>query len=174
MSLLTTLVSNLPAWVGTAVQIGGAVTSVAGLVASNNAEVARLEHQAKIDDRNALVADRNRLLALQTAKADADDRRRKTRRTLATIRASYGHSGVSMAGSPLDVLADTATEEELDARRIEAEGGVRAYESALDVLGFRESAEGARASARGVRSSTPLAAFGAGFRGAGNVLSRVG
>ncbi|MGF1626282.1 MAG: hypothetical protein ACFCVH_15480 [Alphaproteobacteria bacterium] len=56
------------------------------------------------------------------AAADAVDRRRETQRALGKRRASLGAAGITVEGSPVEVLADLAGEGELAARRIEAEG----------------------------------------------------
>jgi len=56
------------------------------------------------------------------AAADAVDKRRETTRALGKGRARLGAAGITVEGSPVEVLADMAGEGELEARRIEAEG----------------------------------------------------
>jgi hypothetical protein len=60
--------------------------------------------------------------ARAAAAADAVEKRRETRRTLGRGRANIGAAGITVEGSPVEVLADLAGEGELEARRIEAEG----------------------------------------------------
>lgn len=51
---------------------------------------------------------------------EAEDRRRQTRRLLASQQVAFAGSGVvATTGTPLDVLGDTAAEEELAALRIQ-------------------------------------------------------
>lgn len=62
-------------------------------------------------------------------KAAAENARRQSvdaRRQLGKMRAGYGASGVTMAGSPLDVLEDSAREAELDRLTILQSGKLRA------------------------------------------------
>lgn len=66
-----------------------------------------------------------------------------------------------MSGSQLDVLEDTATEQELDVQRVEFEGRVRSREGTLEVLGFKEGAGLSRARATGARSAGKVKALGA-------------
>lgn len=60
------------------------------------------------------------------AAADAVEQRRETRRTLGRGRAQLGAAGITVEGSPVEVLADLAGEGELEARRIETQGEVAA------------------------------------------------
>ena len=97
-------------------------------------------YNAKIAERNALIAEQNRQLVIRQTDIEAEDTRRENRRNLAAMRAAFGASGLELAGSPLDVLEDTAIEQELDVQRIEFEGRVRAREAATKVTSFRQEA----------------------------------
>jgi len=113
----------------TGLEIIGALSAVAsvasGVVGAMGAQqqgaatAAAANYQAQVATRNATVA-------RQQATAEADDQRRENRRQLGAIRAAYGGSGIEMAGSPLDVLEDTALEQELDVQRIGYRGELRA------------------------------------------------
>lgn len=156
----------------TAFSIGGAVLGAVGVYQGMQASAASAEYNAKVAERDIVVADQNRKAAMEQSRVDADDKRRENRRVMAAIRASYGASGVELAGSPLDVLTDTATEQETDARRIEYEGKIRGREGALQMLGLSESAALSRAEARNNRRAAPLAALGQGLSGVGSTLQR--
>lgn len=131
---------------GTAVQVVGAISSA-------NAESAAAKHQAQIDERNKILADQDRQLAVRTAQIAEDDKRRENRRRLADMRNELGSTGLELAGSPLDMLADTSIEMALDERRIGFEGLVRNREGAIEVQNYAESADASRARAKSARSS---------------------
>lgn len=139
----------------------GGIASAVGAIQSANAQAAAADYNAKIADRNAIVAEQNRQLALQTASIDADEKRRENRRNLSSMRAAYGASGLDLAGSPLDVLTDSATEMELDAQRVEYEGRVRGREGALEVLGYQEKATLSRMEKKSAKTAGMIGAIGA-------------
>lgn len=149
-----------------------AVATVIGTISSANAASASAEYNAKVQDRDAFVADQNRNATLNQARIDMEDKRRSDRRTLASIRASYGSSGIELAGSPLDVLMDTATEQETDTQRVGYEGQIRGREGALQALGMSEGANLSRMEAKSAKRGGFFGAVGAGLSGAGNILSR--
>lgn len=75
---------------------------------------------------NARVAEMNAVLAEQQAAAEEDRQRRLSYKQLSAMRAGYGAAGVSIEGSPLDVLEESAANAELDALTIRHAGQVRA------------------------------------------------
>lgn len=127
--------------------VSGAVSAMGAMQAAN-AQAAAANRDAAIAERNKVVADQDRKQAIETARIAAEDRRRANRRQLATIKAAYGSSGFDMAGSPLDILADTSEEMTLDERRVEYEGTVRNREGALQMLYLQEDADQSRMAAK--------------------------
>jgi len=156
----------------TVFSIGGTVLSAFGVYQSAQANAAAADYNARVADRDRTVADQNRKAVLDQSRIDAEDKRRENRRVMASIRASYGASGVELAGSPLDVLTDTALEQETDTQRIEYEGRIRGREGALQMLGLSESAALSRAEKRNYKRSALPGALGVGFGGVGDVLAR--
>jgi hypothetical protein len=148
--------SFLPAIMAVA---SGAISAV-GAIQSANAQAAAADYNAKVDQRNAIIADQDRRQALLTADIDAQDKRRENARTMGSIRAAYGNSGLDMAGSPLDVLEDSALETSLDVQRIEYEGRARGREGAMKAQGFREDANLQKMNASASKSAGVLSAFG--------------
>lgn len=125
--------------------VAASALSAAGALASANAASAQADAQAKaaayqqqVAERDKQIADQNRVLALQQGEIAADDQRRENRRQLSAIRAAYGASGLTLEGSPLAVLEDSAFETELDAQRASYEGRVKARESAVQMLGLQD------------------------------------
>ena len=103
--------------VGTALAVGGTAFSVMGaLNAGANAQ--------KMGEYNATVSQ-------QKAQADEATQRRRAGALLGTARANVGASGVELSGSPLDVIANSAAEAELDALNIRYGGSINAQRSRL-------------------------------------------
>lgn len=173
MALAAPLLAAMPAGLGTALSIGGTAIGAIGAISSANAASSAAKYNAKVADRDAVVADQNRKLAIDQSRIDAEDKRRDNRRVMASIRTQYGASGLSLAGSPLDVLEDTAVEQELDAKRIEFEGRARGREGALQMLGLQEDAALSRMEASSSKRAGYFGAIGTGLSGAGSTLSRV-
>lgn len=133
--------------------------NVAAPLIRGRAQRKAAEQNAAYMERDALAADDNRKAAVSQFQVAAEDTRRSSRRTLSTLRTAYGSSGFSMQGSPMDVLEDTAQEQELDAQRIEYKGRVRNREGALEVLNLKEQARVTRQAGKNAQI--------AGFIGAG-------
>lgn len=154
--------------------VSGAVSAI-GAIQQANAAAASAEYNAQIMERNAEIIDQDRKSATKQAQVDADDKRRDNRRTLSTIRAAYGSTGLEMAGSPLDVLEDSANELELDATRIEYEGRVKNREGAIKKREALEGARNSRMEGKAAKSAGYISAFGylvgAGAKAAGSSLS---
>lgn len=161
---------------GTEILLAGAIAaSAAGAMAAGNAAAGAAEAQEqasiysmRVAERNRKVADQDRQQALELGRIAAEDKRRENRRQLASLRTSYGASGLDLAGSPLDVLEDTAVELELDASREEFKGLINARQNALTMLGLSDDsvisgmeAGAARSKARAARTAGYLGAAGA-------------
>lgn len=156
--------------------IASAVSGVVGAIGAiqaGNAQAAASEYNARVSERNQAVAEQNRQIAVRTAEIDAEDKRRENRRQLGAIRAAYGSSGLEMAGSPLDVLEDSAIEMELDAQRIEYEGRMRSREGALQALGYSEDARLSRMQGKAAKTAGYIGAAGSLLGGVGRSLQRV-
>lgn len=104
---------------------------------------------------NAAIASRNATIAAQQAKADAEAKQREVDRMLGAARASYGASGVTPEGSPLDVLSSSAALGELDRQNV-------LYKGRLREIGFQDTAA--------IETSSASAALTRGMFGAGSAL----
>ena len=164
MAVLSTL--------ATVASVASGVIGAVGAIQSANAQAAAAEYNARVQERNAIIADQNRKQDIETAEIAASDKRRENRRVLASMRAAYGTSGLEMAGSPLDVLEDTALEQELDAQRISYEGRVRGREGAIQMLGLREGANLSRMEGRAAKTAGYIGAAGSLVSGVGKSLAR--
>lgn len=113
-------------WVAAAAVVMGALVQAKGAQAQ-----ARAQQQAA--QYNASVADRNAVIAKDQAARDAEAQKRNSVRQLGGMRAAYGASGVTIEGSPLDVLEQSAAEAELDRLNI-------TYKGDLKAMGYQEEA----------------------------------
>lgn len=109
--------------------VGAGVSVTGALQSGRNAETLG-NYNAQIDEQNAVVA-------RQQAAVDEMRQRRMGRKRTGAIRAAVGASGIQMAGSAMDALADSIMEEELDAATIK-------YQGELKARGLRQSATGSR------------------------------
>ena len=67
---------------------------------------------------NAQIAEQNARLTLQQGAEDERKTRVIARKTLGQMRANYGASGVTMEGSPVEIMAESAAAAELDALNV--------------------------------------------------------
>jgi hypothetical protein len=111
--------------VGEALALGAVVsaaTAAAGAVAAGNAQKAAAAANANVQQQNAAQA-----VSASDAQAAAADR--ANRQKMGQVEAAYGASGVDPSGTPLDVMADNATQSRLDALSIKYNGTVGANRS---------------------------------------------
>lgn len=116
--------------------------SVLGAMSSANAAKKQAANESAAAEYNAGIADRNAGIARDQAAQDAEAQRRTNTQKLGSIRAGYGASGVTMEGSPLDVLQMSAYNAELDVQNIKYKGELRAlgYEDTAGLDRMRASA----------------------------------
>ena len=160
-----------------AMSVVSGVVGAIGAIKQGQSEAAAATFNAEVQERNAVISEQNRQLTLRQSAIDAEDRRLANRRTLASIKAAYGASGMEMSGSQLDVLEDTAVEQELDVQRVEFEGRVRSREGALEVLGLKEGGGLSRNRAASAETAGMISAVGSlasGFGNAASTMARTG
>jgi hypothetical protein len=110
----------------------------AGAVSAVGAAVGAIG-QSNADKYNSQVAAQNAVVAQQQAQAAAKVQRENAIRAIGATVVAYGASGVRMEGTPLDVLADSASNAERDRQNILYQGQIRAAgyqnQSQLDSMG---------------------------------------
>lgn len=87
---------------------------------------------------NANLSRENATLATQAAAAEARRHRKQSEGILAHIRGQYANAGVTLEGSPMDVLQDSAASAELDNMLITYGGQLKArgYNQQADIYGM--------------------------------------
>jgi len=103
-----------------------AVTSMAGTAFSTYSQMQQAREQSKWAEYNAAVAERDAETARMNAEYEAGIKRKETEKLLGRQRALYGKAGVTLEGSPLLLMAETAAEGEMDALMIERGGKLQA------------------------------------------------
>jgi len=105
-----------------------------GTVVSAVGAISSAQHQASTDKYNAAVNERNAAASLQQAQATAQIQQEQARKALGQTTAAYGASGVAMEGTPLDVLANSASMAERDRQNI-------IYKGKLQAAGYQDQAQ---------------------------------
>lgn len=127
------------------------IAVVGGLMqAYGSIEQGRMSREAATND--ARIAMNNARLAKEQAREQEMRYRASTRKTLASITAGYAASGITMEGSPTEVLNESVANAEADALQIRRGGSIRSQEF-IDDAGS--------SSARG-RAAQSLGNYGAG------------
>ena len=116
------------------IPIAGAALSAVGSIASGISQSSEAKRQAAYADANADLAE-------QQAGSQAQVIREKARRLAGESRAAIGASGVDLAGSFLDALADSDIDAELDAQ-------TALWNGKLEAMNYRAQAKSARAQGR--------------------------
>lgn len=116
---------------------------------------------------NAALARNSAEAARQQTEAEGYRQRIVASKALGGIRAAAGASGITMEGSPLDVLGESAATAELDSLNIK-------YKGALRVQGYESTAALDTARASNVRTTGYLAAAGTLLEGGADVMKKRG
>jgi hypothetical protein len=138
----------------------GTGVSVYGQIQQGKSQAAQAEYNAKLAKRNAKSAREN-------AEYEARQKRRGTARLIGKQRALYAKAGVTMEGSPLDVLQETAAQGEMDALMIE-----RGY--AQQGAAYKSQSELAKMRARHYKQQGYFGAGSTLLTGGGQIMSGYG
>jgi hypothetical protein len=110
--------------------MAAAAVSAVGAIQQGQANKAAASYNAQLAERDATIS-------RQQASMDAETQRRDSQQTLGAMRAAYGASGVTMEGSPLDVLEASAEAAERDRQTLLYKGELRAMGYESDAAGQR-------------------------------------
>lgn len=112
--------------------VAGQALNVVGTIQESQSKIAAAEYNAGVASENAN----------QTRIASNEQERQfrvSSRKQLGQMRANYSASGVTLEGSPLDVLEESAMNAELDALQLRHGGEVkaRAFENEMNIEKFK-------------------------------------
>jgi hypothetical protein len=159
--------------VSAAASVLGTGVSAYGQIQAGQAAKAAGDYNAAVARNNQIVAERQAQDALARGEVAETEQRRKVRMLASSQRAALGASGVQLdAGTPLDLLGDTAAMGELDALTIRNNAEREAY--GYRVQGVNFGAEAGLQTMRGnnAMSGALMSAGGTVLSGAGNVADR--
>lgn len=109
------------------IMLAGAAISAYGAVSQANAQKQASTFNAALNERNATVA-------TQQANAEAERIRRGASRVHGSMATGFGASGLTLEGSALDALGDSAAQAQLDIETVK-------YRGKLQAMGYHSSAE---------------------------------
>jgi len=118
--------------------IGGVISAMGSIMAG----------QASANAANAQAAAYQRQAAAerQQAEFNANMQQEKAIKLISTQRAGYLAAGVSLQGSPLDAIADTTRQTDLDVQAIKYNGEIKAQNFEAQALAFKAKADAAQTS----------------------------
>ena len=135
--------------------LGLVIIGIASLLVSAGSAVYSAQEKQKTAAYTAKLAEEAGEESTAMAGIEAERHRDKIRRLQASQRASYAKSGVKMEGSPLEVLADTAAQADLDEMIIKHGGQAEA--SAYGAQAMLSRMKGRSASTAGyIKSGSSL------------------
>lgn len=138
--------------------VAATAVSAVGAISIGMAQSNASEYQANVARQNATAAQ-------QQAQQAADLQARKTQQMLGQTRAAYGASGVTSEGSPLDILASSASAAEEDRQTILYQGHLRA-------AGYTSDAQLDSMAADSARTNSYFSATGALLSGGAKYYGR--
>lgn len=140
-----------------------AVMAVVGAVSA----VSQAQQQKSAAKYNEKVANQQAQSARDAAAANATAQRRRSAKTIGSMQAQYGASGVTSEGSPLDILEQSARDAEMDYQNI-------LYGGELSALGHQNTAALEKSRGKNAMTSGYLSAAGSLFSAAGSYAGASG
>lgn len=125
----------------------GAFGSYIGMAVSAISVISSAQQQKKASEYNSAMATQQAAAANQVAAANAERQQRTARAQIGGMEAQYAASGISMEGSPIEILEQSAREAELD--RMNIIYGGQAQAAGYQRTAALESAKASNAMASG-------------------------
>ena len=144
-----------------ALGIIGAVVGAVGSIAAGAA-------QAQAANAQAAAYQRQAALERQQAAFNADQQESKAIRLISHQRAGFLSAGVSIMGTPMDVIEDTTRETDLDVQAIKYNGEIKAQNFEMQAAAFRAKADAAQTAGLFGAVSPLIKGFGGVSGGAGD------
>jgi len=139
--------------------IGTAFTAI-GQIRQANAQASAQRYNAGLKQREVAIAEANADLTRQQTNENERRHRTLARKKLGSLRANLGASGVTIDGSALDVLEESAANAELDALTIRHEGKLKELSQRNQGLTSRADSELLKSSASSTETSGYMSAAG--------------
>lgn len=147
----------------TAALVGTGVSAY-GMIKQGQAQQREANYNAAVQDNNAISAGYAAIQEGQSAQREVDQLRETRTRNMGSQRAAAAASGVTISGSVLDTMGDSALQSEKDIQMAYYRGKVGAYNQSNQASNYRSQAGMTRtAGANAARSSY--------FQAGGSILS---
>ena len=151
-----------------AVSAAGTAVSAYGQVQQGRAAKAEAYTQARLAEEDANAAGYAGIQQGQQAEREADKIKEQRDRVLHSQIAAVSKSGLTLSGSAVDVIRDTAIEAEKEVRMAKYRGDMDSYNSAQTARNYRNQASLYRMSGNNARRSAVWGATGTLLSGAAN------
>lgn len=148
----------------------GAGISVYSTIQQGKAAKAQANFDATQQEEQSVIAQYNARSALDDSEREADQLRDVRVRNLASQQAAVASSGLTISGSAVDVMRDSAIESEKEIRMAKWRGQTQAYNYGANSKSLITTAAFTRQAGRNYKRSANLSAVGQAFDG----LSRAG
>ncbi len=152
--------------------IASTVMSAISAIQQANSQSAAYKSQQQAADYNAAILTQNAASERAAANQREEAQRREARQILGSQRASFAQAGTGLSGSAADVMAESATNAELDALTLRYEGDMRARGLLAEAEGEKFQGRVAGANAKQAKTAGYMNAVGSILGGAGNYMDR--
>lgn len=152
-----------------ALMAGQLVTTLWGQHQQAKAQTAMYNAQAQAAEANARISDRKQQDIANQALQERDKMDNKMRLIAGQNTAEAGATGLSMSGTPLQLMASSYDEYNKDIRNWESNKNNSIYNEYLNGLNYRNEASTARASASNAKTQGRLAMIGTILSGASSM-----
>lgn len=157
-----------------ALMAGQMVAQLWGQHQQGKAQAAMYNQQARVAEANARISDRKQEQIADQALQERDKMSDKMRLIQGQNVAEAGASGLTMSGTPLQLMASSYDEYNKDIQNWETNKNNSIYNEYLNGMNYRNEASTARAAASNTKSQTRMAMLGTILSGASSIYGLKG
>lgn len=157
-----------------ALMAGQMVAQLWGQHQQGKAQAAMYNQQARVAEANARISDRKQEQIADQALQERDKMSDKMRLIQGQNVAEAGASGLTMSGTPLQLMASSYDEYNKDIQNWESNKNNSIYNEYLNGMNYRNEASTARAAASNAKSQTRMAMLGTILSGASSIYGLKG
>lgn len=157
-----------------ALMAGQMVAQLWGQHQQGKAQAAMYNQQARVAEANARISDRKQEQIADQALQERDKMSDKMRLIQGQNVAEAGASGLTMSGTPLQLMASSYDEYNKDIQNWESNKNNSIYNEYLNALNYRNEASTARAAASNTKKQTRMAMLGTILSGASSIYGLKG
>ena len=157
-----------------ALMAGQMVAQLWGQHQQGKAQAAMYNQQARVAEANARISDRKQEQIADQALQERDKMSDKMRLIQGQNVAEAGASGLTMSGTPLQLMASSYDEYNKDIQNWESNKNNSIYNEYLNGMNYRNEASTARAAASNTKKQTRMAMLGTILSGASSIYGLKG